>query len=268
MEEALASGKPLYLSIWIDSLTMAGGRPIVAAMTAAPTDTGRRYKGADPAARMAERRARLLDAGLALFGTRGYAATTLAMLSAESGVPHRYLTQVFPDKEALLRELYVIVVEDALAAVRAARQGPATDPVGRIRRDVAAACQAFMADERRLRINCLEVVGVSPAMEALRREYIRAFGRLILDDIETLVAGGVLPPRDDYFYGTLGLVGAFHELMTEWVLTPALQRPAAAVVVRQVQEFFRGMLLAVLTPVPEQAPRAGQDGPGAGRGSK
>lgn len=220
-------------------------------MSTPSPDTGRRYKGANPAARVAERRTRLLDAGLALFGTRGYAQTTLAMLSAESGVPHRYLTQVFPDKESLLRELYVAMSEDALAAVRAARQGPATDPVGQIRRDVAAACQAFMADERRLRINCLEVVGVSPAMEALRRDYIRAFGRLILEEVEKRVAGGFLPPRDDYLYGTLGLVGAFHEMMTEWVLTPAGQRPAPAVVVRQVQEFFRGMLLVVLNPLPE-----------------
>lgn len=222
-------------------------------MTTPSPDAGRRYRGADPAARQAERRARLLEAGLALFGTRGYAQTTLAMLSAESGVPHRYLVQVFPDKEALLRELYVAIVEAAMAAVRAARQGPAADPVGQIRRDVAAACQAFMADERRLRINCLEVVGVSPAMEQLRRHYIRAFSHLIVEEVDALVASGALPPRDDYLLGTLGLVGAFHELMTEWVLTPAAERPPAEAVVRQVQEFFRGMLLAVLNPLPDQA---------------
>lgn len=220
-------------------------------MTTPSPDAGRRYRGADPAARLAERRARLREAGLALFGTQGYARTTLAQLSVESGVPHRYLTQVFPDKESLLRELYVAVVEDVMAAVRAARQGPATDPVGRIRRDVATACQAFMADERRLRINCLEVIGVSPGMEQLRRHYIRAFSHLILEEVDTLVAAGALPPRDDYLLGTLGLVGAFHELMTEWVLTPAAERPPAEAVVRQVQEFFRGMLLAVLNPLPE-----------------
>lgn len=220
-------------------------------MTPAPKESGRRYQGAAPAERIARRRTLLLDAGIQLFGTRGYPQTTLAMLSAEAGVPHRYLTQVFPTREDLLRAIYITISQDVKTAVLAARAAPTGDPLARLRRDVDAACRAFTADERRLRINCVEVVGVSPAFEQLRRQVIRDFAQLILDEVESFVAAGLLPPRDDYRYGAIGLVGAFHELMTEWVLTPPAQRPPVDALAQQVQEFFRGMLLAALNPPPQ-----------------
>lgn len=211
--------------------------------------SGRRYGGADPAERLAQRRARILEVGIELFGTRGYAQTTLGMLSAESGVAHRYLTQIFPTKEAILREIYLDIFHDVTQAVRVARQSPLLDPLGQIHRDVGAACSVFFADPRRLRIDCVEVIGVSAEFEQLRRKVIRDFGALILEEVNKLVASGVLPAAYDYHAGAIGLVGAFHELMTEWVLTPAAERPQVDVVIAQIQEFFRGMLLAVLNPV-------------------
>ncbi len=209
-------------------------------------DAGRRYKGVDSVERIAQRRARILAAGIELFGRRGYARTTMAMISAESGVPHRYLTQLFPTREDLLREIYLSITQSVADAVRASRPKLRTDLIAQMRQDVATACHAFLADERFLRINCLEVVGVSQEFEQLRRKVIRTFSQLILEEVDTMVAAGLLPERDDYFSRTLGLVGAFHELMTEWVLTPEERRPATEVLIAQVQEFFRGMLLAVL----------------------
>lgn len=213
--------------------------------------TGRRYKGIDPAERIAQRREKIFAAGIELFSTQGYPQTTMAMLSVASGVPHRYLTQLFPSKEDLLREIYLAITAQVVAAVYAARQGAVLDPIGQIRRDVDSACHAFLADERYLRINCLEVIGVSQEFEQLRRKVIRDFSHLILKEINQFVELGLLPERADYYSGTLGIVGAFHELMTEWVLTPKSERPPSTVLIHQVQEFFRGMLLAALNPLPD-----------------
>ena len=219
-------------------------------MTTTTLETGRRYKGAEPAERYAQRRTKILAAGVELFGTKGYPQTTMGMLSMVSGVPHRYLTQLFPKKEDLLREIYLTITEEVMNAVLNARQGSLPNPVQQIRRDVESACHAFIADERYLRINCLEVVGVSQEFEQLRRKVIRDFSHLILAEVNQFVEAGLLPARADYYSGTLGLVGAFHELMTEWVLTPASNRPSPDILVHQIQEFFRGMLLAVLNPLP------------------
>ncbi len=246
----LDSPDSVNLSIWNDSLTLHPHGDYPWPMSIETPATGRRYKGADPAERVAQRRAKILAAGIDLFATRGYPQTTMAMLSVASGVPHRYLSQLFPSKEDLLREIYLAISKQVMEAVLLARRSPGASPIEQIRRDVDVACRAFLADERSLRINCLEVVGVSQAFEQLRRQVIREFSRLIEDEIQQFVGAGLLPDQADYASAALGLVGAFHELMTEWVLTPASRRPAATVLVEQVQEFFRGMLLAALHPGP------------------
>src|SRR5919198_3030469 len=71
--------------------------------TAAPEPAlERRYRGRLPGERRAERRRRLLDAGLELFGTVGYRGTSIERLCAQAGVTTRHFYQEFPGREALL----------------------------------------------------------------------------------------------------------------------------------------------------------------------
>jgi len=213
------------------------------------TSSRRPYKGVDPSERIAIRKQKVLDAALELFGTQGYQATTMAMLSVESGVPHRYLTSIFPIREDILRELYRQISDEVKQAVLAAREAAPLTPVAMIRRGVGAACHAYLADPRKTRINCLEVVGVSAQFEMLRRQVIRDFCQVILDDVSRLSAQGLLP-AGNYQYGAIGLVGAFHELMTEWVLAEPAMRPSVEVLAGQMAEFFWGALLALKMPLP------------------
>ncbi|MFN3714525.1 MAG: TetR/AcrR family transcriptional regulator [Alcanivoracaceae bacterium] len=203
----------------------------------------------EPSERVAIRRQKILDAALELFGTQGYQATTMAMLSVESGVPHRYLIGIFPGREDILRELYQRISDDVKQAVMAARAAAPATPAAMIRHGVGAACHAYLADPRKTRVNCLEVVGVSAQFEILRRQVIRDFGQVILDDVTRFSDQGLLP-AGDYQYGAIGLVGAFHELMTEWVLTESADRPPVAVLAGKIAEFFWGSLLAVQIPLP------------------
>ncbi len=55
----------------------------------------RRYGGKTTTERRAERRERLLDAGLALFGTQGFATVTIEALCAEAGLNPRYFYEQF-----------------------------------------------------------------------------------------------------------------------------------------------------------------------------
>lgn len=213
-------------------------------------ETGRRYKGVDSDERNAIRRAKILEAGVELFGTRGYQATTLAMLSAQSGVPHRYMISLFADKDAILQEIHQGIIDEILAAVRAARSEVGDDdPFQIIRQGISAACAVLLSDIRKARIGCLEAAGISEAFESFRRNVLRQYFPLVLDEIEKFVAKGVLPRRDNYLAMAVGLSGAFNALMTEWVLTPPEQRPSADVLVDQICEFYRGVVLAALQPV-------------------
>lgn len=205
--------------------------------------SGRRYKGADQDERVAARREKILEAGLDLFGTRGYQATTLAMLSAQSGVPHRYLSGIFPEKEDILRELTFSIYHEVSAAIREAQSAPGADKNDVIRRTVEAICRVYLEDARKARVTCIEIVGVSTEFEMFRRIAQRELGQLILAGVDILVDAGVLQKKD-YLFTSIGLVGAVQELLTEWLLAPATVRPEPEVFIRQVQDFFLGVLLS------------------------
>ena len=90
-----------------------------------PPRAGRRapqrsYAGRTAAERRAERRERLLEAGLQLFGTDGYAATSIEKLCAAAGVSTRSFYEEFDGREALLMALHDRVTQRALDAVIAA----------------------------------------------------------------------------------------------------------------------------------------------------
>jgi AcrR family transcriptional regulator len=60
-----------------------------------PQPAARPYGGVSAEDRHAERRQRLLDAGLELFGTKGIAATTIADVCAQAGLTKRYFYESF-----------------------------------------------------------------------------------------------------------------------------------------------------------------------------
>lgn len=96
--------------------------------------TGRTYGGVSPEQRRSDRRARLVDAGLALYGTRGFAATSIDAVCAEAGLTKRYFYESFGSAEDLLSAVYL----DATARV----QGRVADAVLAAGDDLQAAVGA------------------------------------------------------------------------------------------------------------------------------
>jgi AcrR family transcriptional regulator len=101
--------------------------------TTRPT-TGRTYGGVSPEQRRADRRARLVEAGLALYGSQGFAATSIDAVCAEAGLTKRYFYESFGSAEELLAAVYL----DATARV----QGRVADAVVAAGDDLHAAVAA------------------------------------------------------------------------------------------------------------------------------
>ncbi len=76
--------------------------------------TGRTYGGVSPEQRRADRRTRLVEAGLALYGSQGFAATSIDAVCAEAGLTKRYFYESFGSAEDLLAAVYL----DATARVQ------------------------------------------------------------------------------------------------------------------------------------------------------
>ncbi len=183
-------------------------------MTKAPPP--RRYGGKTLQERRAERRERLLDAGLELFGTRGFAQTTIEQICSAARLNPRYFYEQFPTREALLAEVYTRHVAAVAREVVAAVQSASPDPLERLGAGLRAFLDGSLADERAARINYFEVVGVSPELERRRRRALGEYADLIAAQMETLASAAPIPVHDRRL-AAIAVVGATDGLVIDWL---------------------------------------------------
>jgi AcrR family transcriptional regulator len=203
----------------------------------------RPYRGMSPEARDADRRRRLVDAGLEAFGTGGYARTTIEGLCAQAGVTPRNFYDHFASREDLLAAVYDEVIAGHAAAVQAALGGDAGDDLeAHVRAGLDAAVRGWADDERRARIALVEVVGVSERMEAHRLRVIAGYAERLRADGERLAARGLVP-RTAGPLTAMALVGAVTQVMTDWQHRPA-ERPPIDAVVEELTRLYVAALRA------------------------
>jgi AcrR family transcriptional regulator len=194
----------------------------------------RRYGGLTPAERDADRRQRLLNAGLDAFGTSGYPATSVEALCGAAGVSTRNFYDHFAGRESLLIAIFDEGIARAQAAtVEALAALPADASVrDRAQAGLAAFVDYMLGDERRARINFIEVVGASRAVEAHRRTALRTFAGIILQLAEALADAGRIAPRPPHFFrvGSIALVGAVVEALLEWMADDGDRMPLDQVI--------------------------------------
>jgi len=141
----------------------------------------RLYRGVSAAERRAGRRERLLEAGLELFGTRGYADTSIRAVSAQAALNSRYFYESFSSREDLLYHVYRRIVRDlAMAVIAATAQAETVEEQARA--GLRAGWTALTEDRRKARIIALEVVGVSERLERVRRDNRHAFANIVVQN--------------------------------------------------------------------------------------
>lgn len=116
----------------------------------------RRYGGQDAADRVAERRAKLLAAGLELMGTRGTAGTTVRGVTEASGVAPRYFYESFADIEALQLAVYTDIIDEAARRSVTALEQAAGDATARTRAVLRELVDLILGDPRKGRILVVE----------------------------------------------------------------------------------------------------------------
>ncbi|TDD54163.1 TetR/AcrR family transcriptional regulator [Kribbella antibiotica] len=176
----------------------------------------RSYGGVPLARRREERRARLLAAGVELFTSVGYQQTKITELCAAAGMSNRGFYQEFETKEALLLELYVRtnqLAHDHVSQTLTSLE--TTDPAARIDVLVDVYLAAVTSDPRLARLNYVEAVGVSPAVEALHVDWVGRWSELIMHEADRVAAAGLAPHRD-FRLTAIMIVGAITGLLREW----------------------------------------------------
>ncbi len=218
-------------------------------MTHADSSRGRRYGGLDPAERARRRRVAILEAATDLFASAGYRSTSVKQICDEAGLTQRYFYESFADREAALIAVYDELVgqlrAETLAAIEAAAHSDDLDVVSE--RGLSAFVGFLTTDTRRAQIVLIEVVGVSPQLEARRHAVLHDFA-----DLVTGVWLGRGEPTSQQRLTAVALVGGVNHLLVDWLLSGRTQQPAE--LTRTCVTLFAGARRQLAPPTENTAP--------------
>jgi AcrR family transcriptional regulator len=179
----------------------------------------RTYAGRSAADRRAERRERLLDAGLELFGTAGYAAASIEKLCTHAGVSTRNFYEEFASREDLLMALHDRIIEQAFQAVLGALSDGDEAPLReRFQMAVRAFITTTASDPRWARLSYVEIIGVSNTVEKHRIAWRERWASFLVAEANRAVSRGEAPPRS-FQLAAIALIGAVNELVHHWSIS-------------------------------------------------
>ncbi|WP_025735032.1 TetR/AcrR family transcriptional regulator [Mycobacterium genavense] len=172
----------------------------------------RDYDGKTAAERVAERRARLVDAGIELFGEHGYASTSIRAVLRQAELRDRYFGESFADLDALLAAAYDQLIDEEVRAARVAIAATAGGSEG-ARAMIDAISRGLDGNPGHARIKLREVFSGGPTVAGQRQEGLRKLAQLVadllpavdgVDDRTRLLLGvGVVAAADAYLLAWL-----------------------------------------------------------------
>jgi AcrR family transcriptional regulator len=189
---------------------------------------GRRYRGASLTQRRAGRRQQLLQAGIDLFGTRGYHAVTVREICAAAGLTERYFYESFRDREQLFGAVYEHLNTQLAQKLAAAVTGAGGDVELMARRGLRAYFEQTRDDPKGARIMLIEHFGLSADMDRLSRRTAIGFVEMLRQTLAPRLLGSRRRELDPDLLAT-GLVGGVIFSAMRWVLS-GYQQPLDAVV--------------------------------------
>ncbi len=172
----------------------------------------RDYDGKTANERVAERRARLVVAGIELFGEHGYAGTSIRAVLRQAGLRDRYFGESFADLDALLAAAYDQLIDEEAHACRVAIDATTGASEG-ARAMIDEISRSLDGNPGHARIKLREVFSGGPMVQAQRQVGLRKLAQLVadllpeadrVDDRERMLLGvGVVAAADAYLLAWL-----------------------------------------------------------------
>lgn len=186
-------------------------------MTANPTTRGRAYRGVSIEQRRAERREKLIQAGITVFGSTGFQGTTVRALCAEAGLTERYFYESFSNSEALLRTLYLRLTDQIRERVSQAISGQQGQPDAMADAALRSYFEFLHEHPAAARVIMTEIMGVSAEVDALYRRVMNEFAGFLLTVFRGLHPERPAHPVQDALIAT-GMIGALVNMAMRWLL--------------------------------------------------
>jgi AcrR family transcriptional regulator len=170
----------------------------------------RSYGGASAEERVAERRARLMEAGLELLGTAGLHGITVRGVIEQARLTPRYFYESFPDLDSLIVEVYDAVVAEVRDASVAALLEAPKDTRARVHAVITTIVNHFGDDPRKGRLVLAEAMA-SPALMRRRLDTSHMFADLM----SGRAVGHEASP--ELTLAARFIVGGFAEALNAWL---------------------------------------------------
>ncbi|CCQ15562.1 Transcriptional regulator, TetR family [Rhodococcus sp. AW25M09] len=186
--------------------------------------TTRRYNGMSADDRLADRRARLLDAGLEVFATAGAGGTTMTAICAQAKLTERYFYENFSSRDDLLERVVDAISDEIRAKALSALHSPAPTVEEQVHNAIDAFVGVLTEDPRKGRVAMIESLAVD-SLRAYRRKSMRAFAHLVAEQSRELYGDQAYPQPQSEINGLL-FIGGLAELVIAWLndeidITPA-----------------------------------------------
>jgi AcrR family transcriptional regulator len=185
-------------------------------MEASPLKAPRRYGGVAPEARQQERRDKLIQAGIELFGSRGYHAVTVREVCTAAKLTERYYYESFNSLEKLYAAVYAHVALELKQATLAALGKAQSHPLALAEASLRVFFEYVRNDPRRARILLIDAVTIGMDIGRLADQALRDYIDLMRGFIDVLfpdaAASGLKPELL-----SAGLIGANIRIATQWV---------------------------------------------------
>jgi AcrR family transcriptional regulator len=151
------------------------------------------------------RRRDILQAAARLFGTHGYAGTSMRDIAAAVGMLPGSLYYHFPSKEVLIEEIFIAGTEALSTAVQAA-VAPLTDPWARLEQACVTHLETHLSTSAGVTIITTESLKSPPALRAKLVGHRDRYERIFVD----LVSALDLPPEIDRSIYRLSLLSTLN----------------------------------------------------------
>jgi AcrR family transcriptional regulator len=157
-----------------------------------------------------------MEAALELFGTNGYAATTVKQICERAGLTERYFYESFSDREDCLVETYMHIMDPIRALTVETILASGDEPELMAERGLRTFIAALAEDPRKAQIVFIQVIGVSPRLETMRHGMLNQFAELVVN-VWLSKPGSTLSANDRWLLA-VGLVGSVQHLFGNWLL--------------------------------------------------
>jgi AcrR family transcriptional regulator len=181
-----------------------------------PGMIGRRYGGVDSDERQRQRKAKLIEAGLAVFGEQGYHHSTVRDVCKQAALTSRYFYESFDGMEALFRAVYTSVNRELMQATIMSLASCQPEPDKLAEAALRTFLEFIRQDPHRARVALIDALNVGEGMNMLADKASQDFAHLIAGFMQQMF------PRLheiglDYKMLANGLVGANTRIATQWV---------------------------------------------------